>query len=197
VRVAVGQLIWSSRAAPAARTPRPQAGTLAAVSPTSGHAVQPPRAGQGATAGRQRTALQAPATARTGTGQAGALPQPGLPTCPPSVRPASAARTPSTGNQPSALPHRQHRTLPPDPARRPPDPASAPSATCPGSTGSADVRTARGDESVLTEDLSMDRLDGGTGHCASCSAVRLPVMGIGDLRRCLSWYCARMCAGVA
>jgi hypothetical protein len=55
--------------------------------PTAGHAVEPARAGQGATAGRQGIALQAPATARTGTGQAGALLQPGIPYLP-TVSPA-------------------------------------------------------------------------------------------------------------
>ena len=104
------------------------AGALAAVSPNPGHAVQPPPRAQGATASRQDAAMLAPAAARTwhlpGKAAAGALPQPGLPTCPPSGRPASAASTlmPSDGQQAPGKPaqrttaHRQHRTLPPDPA---------------------------------------------------------------------------------
>jgi hypothetical protein len=74
--------------------PRPQAGSLAAVFPTAGHAVQQARAGQGATAGRPGIALQAPATARTGTGQAGALLQPGIPYLP-TVSPAGQRSGPN------------------------------------------------------------------------------------------------------
>ncbi len=146
VRVAVGQLIWSSHAAPAARTPRPLAGALAAVSPTSGHAVQPPPRGRrrngrppghhAAGAGRG----QGPAPARQGSrrraAQAG-LPahrQPGRPAQP--ARPAPGKPAQRATAPASTAPSRQ--TQP----RRPPDPASAPSATCPGSTGFADERVA-------------------------------------------------------
>ena len=136
VRVAVGQLIWSSHAAPAARTPRPLAGALAAVSPTAGHAVQPPPRAQGRngqppghrTAGRQPTQPQARCRKLAY-----------LPTA--SLAGQRSLHGQCRGNQPSALPHTastapSRQTRP----RRPPDPASVPSATCPGSTGSADDR---------------------------------------------------------
>ena len=97
VRVAVGQLIWSSHAAPAARTPRPLAGALAAVSPTPGHAVQPPPRAQGRngqppghrTAGRQPTQPQARCRS--------------LAYLPAHRQPGRPAR-PAPGNQPNALP---------------------------------------------------------------------------------------------
>jgi hypothetical protein len=140
VCVAVGQLIWSS--------PRPGRPDTA---PTSWHpgcslpdrqsrrpaaTLVPGRNGRPPghrAAGRQPRPGPAP-------GKAGALLQPGIPTCPPSARPASAARTASPGGTSPA----HHRTASTEPCRqgrprRPPDPASAPSATRPGSTGSSRI----------------------------------------------------------
>jgi hypothetical protein len=140
-RSAVGQLIWSSHAAPAARTPRPPAGALAAGSP--GLRSRRPAA---ARAGAQWPAARAPRRWRRprpgpGTGQA-RQPQArcGRLAYQPTVSPAGQ-RSPHgqrRGNQPSAPPHPastapSRQTRP----RRPPDPAPAPSATCPGSTGSS------------------------------------------------------------
>jgi len=126
---------------PAARTPRPLAGALAAVPPTHGHAVQPPPRGGAAMAGRPGTALLAPAAARARTARQGSRSRAaaGWLTCPPSAWPASAARTPSAGKPAQrTTAHRQHRTLPPDPAPHATRPGPGTRRDLPGSTGSAE-----------------------------------------------------------
>ena len=98
VRVAVGQLIWSSHAAPAGPDAA-QSGTLAAVSPTASHAVQPPR-GPGRNGRRQGTALQASAAAARTPSAAETSPARSLAPAPaPSARPGPAATRPGLGAQ--------------------------------------------------------------------------------------------------
>ena len=143
VRVAVGQLIWSSHAAP---TPRPLAGALAAVSPTSGHAVQPPpcrRGRNGRPPGRRAAgASRGQGRHRPGKARQGRRAATGWLTCPPSARPASAARTPSARE--TSPTHYRTPPAPHPPAR--PGPAGHqtrpryPARPAPGSTGSADDR---------------------------------------------------------
>ena len=72
-------------------------------------------------AGRPGAALLAPAAARAGTGQArqgkaGALLQAGLPAHRQPGRPAQPARPAPGKPAQRTTAHRQHRTLPPDPA---------------------------------------------------------------------------------
>jgi len=147
LRVAAGQLIWSSHPAPAARAPRPAGGRPGRSLPD----LRSRRPATAARTGAKWPAARAPRCWRR--------PRPGpAPASQGSRRRAAAAwltylptvslagqRSPHAqrrGNQPSALPHTastapSRQTRP----RRPPDPAPAPSATCPGSTGSADERT--------------------------------------------------------
>ncbi len=136
LRVAAGQLIWSSHPAPAARdaapgwrAPWPQS-PRPPITPSSHR-----RADRGKMAGRPGAALLAPAAARTGTGQPrqpqarcrrlAYLPahrQPGRPAQPARPAPGKPAQRTTA--------HRQHRTLPPDPA---------PQATRPGPSTQRDL----------------------------------------------------------
>jgi hypothetical protein len=130
-RSAVGQLIWSSHAAPAARTPRCWRAPWPQSPPASGHAVQPPRGRgrNGRPPGRRAAGAgrgQGPAPARQGSRRRAAA---GWLTSPPSARPASAARTASAGetspahNRTPPAPHPPARPAPAGHQTRPRHPA--------------------------------------------------------------------------
>jgi hypothetical protein len=151
VRAAVGQLIWSSHAAPATRTRAHWPGALAPVSPTAGHTVQPPPRGPGRN-GRPpaprcwRRPRPGPGAGQAKQARCGSLAY--LPAHRQPGRPAQPARPAPGKPAQRTTAHRQHRTHPPDPAPQATRPGLGTRRDPPGSTGSADERSYQSRESA-------------------------------------------------